>query len=152
MVSSRMKKGKTWFVGNPIVRSTSLGVLMWGITSLGRIIFNTTLREKQSLVYAMISVLITFLSVEISINIFKGKKNVVTEALWLGIIWLLVYIILDSIVLLFMPRNFLESFFSCTERDMLDYVLSTGVYYFTIPIITTGMGLFVKERGERNKK
>lgn len=94
--------------------------------------------SNYSLFESIMTVIIVLSAVLFSVLYFKiVDKNYIKEGLLLGIVWLVINLIIDLV--LFLSPSPMRMSFSL-------YMSQIGIKYFTIPVITLGMGYVLKNK------
>lgn len=87
---------------------------------------------------SIMSILIAVAAVIFSYFYFKGiETNFVREGIVTGIVWFVIVIVID--LLIFMPS-------SPMHMDFTDYMMTIGVKYLIIPVVTIGSGYIAQNK------
>lgn len=126
-------------------KSILLGFLVWLLPFIVAFLIYPIHESHRPLFESILPLIITISVVIFSYLYFKNvDKNVKTEGIKLGIIFLLINLIIDLIM--FMPN-------SPMHMNLLDYISDIGLTYLMIPVITIGMGYAIdREKSELQKR
>ncbi len=108
------------------------GFLVWLIPFTLSFFIYPLKTPMYSLFESIMSVLIAVASIIFSYLYFKDiKTNFVREGILTGIVWFIIAIVIDLVM--FMPA-------SPMHMNFIDYMMTIGVKYLIIPVVTIGSG------------
>ncbi len=114
------------------------GFLVWSIPFVVSFFIYPIKTPMYSLFESIMSVLIAAAVVIFSYLYFKDiKTNFAVEGIVTGIVWFIIAIVID--LLIFMPA-------SPMHMNFIDYMMTIGVKYLIIPIVTIGWGYLAQNK------
>lgn len=114
------------------------GFLVWLIPFAVSFFIYPLKIPMYSLFESIMSVLIAVAAIIFSYLYFKDiKTNFVMEGITTGIVWFIITIVID--LLMFMPA-------SPMHMNFTDYMMTIGVKYLIIPIVTVGTGYVAQNK------
>ena len=114
------------------------GFLIWLIPFAVSFFIYPLKIPMYSLFESIMSVLIAVAAIIFSYLYFKDiKTNFVMEGIITGIVWFIIAIVID--LLMFMPA-------SPMHMNFTDYMMTVGVKYLIIPVITVGTGYVAQNK------
>jgi len=123
---------------NKNLKIVLFGFLVWLIPFVVSFFIYPLKTPIYSLFESIMSILIAFAAVIFSYLYFNGiKTNFVREGIVTGIVWFVVAIVID--LSMFMPA-------SPMHMDFTDYMVTIGVKYLIIPVVTTGSGYVAQNK------
>ena len=124
---------------NKNLKIVLFGFLIWLIPFAVSFFIYPIKAPMYSLFESIMSVLIAAAAVIFSYLYFKNiKTNFVMEGIITGIVWFIIAIVID--LLMFMPASPMHMNFN-------DYMMTVGVKYLIIPIVTIGSGYVTQNKG-----
>ena len=123
---------------NKNLKIVLFGFLVWLIPFAVSFFIYPLKTPMYSLFESIMSVLIAFAAIIFSYLYFKDiKTNFVREGILTGILWFIIAIIID--LLMFMPA-------SPMHMNFTDYMMTVGVKYLIIPVVTVGTGYIAQNK------
>ena len=117
---------------NKNLKIVLFGFLVWLIPFAASFFIYPLKTPMYSLFESVMSVLIAIAAIIFSYLYFKDiKTNFVMEGIITGIVWFIIAIVID--LLMFMPASPMHMNFN-------DYMMTVGVKYLIIPVVTIGTG------------
>ncbi len=123
---------------NKNLKIVLFGFLIWLIPFAASFFIYSLKAPMYSLFESVMSVLIAIASIIFSYLYFKDiKTNFVMEGIITGIAWFIIAIVID--LLMFMPA-------SPMHMNFADYMMTVGVKYLIIPVVTVGNGYVAQNK------
>ena len=123
---------------NKNLKIVLFGFLIWLIPFAASFFIYPLKVPMYSLFESVMSVLIAIAAIIFSYLYFKDiKTNFVMEGIITGIVWFIIAIVID--LLMFMPA-------SPMHMNFTDYMMTIGVKYLIIPIVTVGTGYVAQNK------
>ena len=123
---------------NKNMKIVLFGFLIWLIPFAVSFFIYPIKAPMYSLFESIMSVLIAAAAVIFSYLYFKNiKTNFVMEGIITGIVWFIIAIVID--LLMFMPASPMHMNFN-------DYMMTVGVKYLIIPVVTIGLGYVAQNK------
>ena len=123
---------------NKNLKIVLFGFLIWLIPFAVSFFIYPIKAPMYSLFESIMSVLIAAAAVIFSYLYFKNiKTNFVMEGIITGIVWFIIAIVID--LLMFMPASPMHMNFN-------DYMMTVGVKYLIIPVVTIGLGYVAQNK------
>jgi len=117
-------------------RIIAFGAVVWGTGTLTQLILKGLIIENQVLYYATWAVVVESVTIEVSIHYFREMNgDFVDHALAAGFMWLIISVVCNIFLVL-----------SVSDTNILARLFEHSAIYFVIPVITTGLALFSRER------
>lgn len=114
------------------------GFLVWLIPFAVSFFIYPLKTPMYSLFESIMSVLIAVAAIVFSYLYFKDiKTNFVMEGIVTGVVWFIIAIVID--LLMFMPA-------SPMHMNFADYMMTVGVKYLIIPVVTVGTGYMAQNK------
>ena len=114
------------------------GFLVWLIPFTVSFFIYPLKTPMYSLFESIMSVLIAAVAIVFSYLYFKDiKTNFVMEGIVTGVVWFIIAIVID--LLMFMPA-------SPMHMNFTDYMMTIGVKYLIIPVVTVGTGYVAQNK------
>ncbi|MGB9979075.1 hypothetical protein [Methanobacterium sp.] len=114
------------------------GFLIWLVPFAVSFFIYPLKTSMYSLFESIMSVLIAAAAVIFSYLYFKGiETNFVREGIINGVLWFIIVIVID--LLMFMPA-------SPMHMNFTDYMMTIGVKYLIIPVVTIGSGYVAQNK------
>ncbi|MEL7671227.1 hypothetical protein [Methanobacterium sp.] len=123
---------------NKNLKIVLFGFLAWLIPFTVSFFIYPLKAPMYSIFESIMSVLIAAAAMILSYLYFKDiKTNFVMEGIITGIVWFIIAIVID--LLMFMPA-------SPMHMNFTDYMMTVGVKYLIIPVVTIGTGYVAQNK------
>ena len=123
---------------NKNLKIVLFGLLVWLIPFMVSFFIYPLKTPMYSLFESIMSVLIAVAAVIFSYFYFKDiGANFVREGVVTGIVWFIIAIVIDLVI--FMPA-------SPMHMNFTDYMMTVGVKYLIIPVVTIGSGYLAQNK------
>jgi hypothetical protein len=123
---------------NKNLKIVLFGLLVWLIPFMVSFFIYPLKTPMYSLFESIMSVLIAVAAVIFSYFYFKDiGANFVREGVVTGIVWFIIAIVIDLVM--FMPA-------SPMHMNFTDYMMTVGVKYLIIPVVTIGSGYVAQNK------
>ena len=127
---------------NKNLKIVLFGLLVWLIPFMVSFFIYPLKTPMYSLFESIMSVLIAVAAVIFSYFYFKDiGANFVREGVVTGIVWFIIAIVIDLVI--FMPA-------SPMHMNFTDYMMTVGVKYLIIPVVTIGSGYLAQNKSYNN--
>ena len=125
---------------NKNLKIVLFGFLVWLIPFAVSFVVYPLKAPMYSLFESIMSVIIAISAVAFSYFYLKGiETNFVREGIITGAVWFIIAIIID--LLMFMPV-------SPMHMNFADYIMTVGIKYLIIPVVTIGMGYMAQNKAK----